>query len=66
MQVIIKYDNATHIFRKALKNDVLKIKIFLPLDMAVLFNCTQKFSKADETQRPRSKKQRPALKLLSN
>ena len=34
-QIIIKYDNATYIFTKALYNDVLKIEIFVPLDMDV-------------------------------
>ena len=47
-QIIIKYDNATYIFTKASKNDVLKIEIFLPLDMAVWFICSCKFSKDDE------------------
>ena len=29
-QIIIKYDNATYIFTKALTNDVPKIEIFVP------------------------------------
>ena len=48
-QIIIKYDNATYIFTKALTNDVPKIEIFVPQDMVVdLFQCSQKFWKDDE------------------
>ena len=47
-QIIIKYDNATYIFTKALRNEVLKIEIFIPLHIVVWFIFLQKFSKDDE------------------
>ena len=47
-QIIIKYDNAAYIFTKTLRNDVLKIEIFIPLHIVVWFIFLQKFSNDDE------------------
>ena len=42
-QIIIKFDNAAYIFTKTLRNDVLKVEIFIPLHICLIYFLTKVF-----------------------